>query len=139
MKPNHSQESFKAPSEQQVHAFVTEDASARAMIECADDLGRHLKNKKVTTSQIRNAYGNMKKLEMAGWQGNRTQREMLLLKPRLAYAAGRQQDWATKEGLENLRQVIDNAINAVTDEESFKRFCQFFEAIIAYHKAAGGK
>jgi CRISPR-associated protein Csm2 len=109
------------------------------MIECADDLGRHLKNKKVTTSQIRNAYGNMKKLEMAGWQGNRTQREMLLLKPRLAYAAGRQQDWATKEGLENLRQVIDSAINAVTDEESFKRFCQFFEAIIAYHKAAGGK
>jgi hypothetical protein len=28
-----------------------------------------LKNKNVKTSQIRNAYGNMKKLEMAGWQG----------------------------------------------------------------------
>jgi CRISPR-associated protein Csm2 len=139
MKPAYPQESFKAPSEQQVRAFVTQDASARAMVECADDLGRFLQNKKVTTSQIRSAYGNMKKLEMAGWQGDRTQREMLLLKPRLAYAAGRQQDRVTKEGLENLRQVIDDAINAVTDEESFKRFCQFFEAIIAYHKAAGGK
>lgn len=122
-----------------IQSFITQDANAKAMVEFAETLGKHLQEKKVTTSQIRNAYGNMKKLEMAGWQGNRTQREILLLKPRLAYAAGRQQDRVAKEGLENLRQVMDSAINAVNEEESFKRFCQFFEAIIAYHKAAGGK
>ena len=122
-----------------IQSFITQDASANAMVEFAEALGKHLQEKKVTTSQIRNAYGNMKKLEMAGWHGNRTQREILLLKPRLAYAAGRQQDRAAKEGLENLRQVMDSAIDAVNEEESFKRFCQFFEAIIAYHKAAGGK
>lgn len=138
-KSDNSKSGFNPPSPIDIENFITLDASAKAMVESAEELGRHLKEKKVTTSQMRNAYGNMKKLEMAGWQGNRTQREMLLLKPRLAYAVGRQTDHAVKEGLENLRQVIDNAINAVTDEESFKRFCQFFEAIIAYHKAAGGK
>ena len=122
-----------------IQSFITQDTSAKAMVEFAEALGKHLQEKKVTTSQIRNAYGNMKKLEMAGWQGSRTQREVLLLKPRLAYAAGRQQDRAAKEGLEMLRKVMDSAINEVNEEESFKRFCQFFEAIIAYHKAAGGK
>lgn len=122
-----------------IQSFITQDANAKAMIAFAEELGKHLKEKKVTTSQIRNAYGNMKKLEMAGWQGNRTQREVLLLKPRLGYAAGRQQDRDSREGLQSLKDTMNNAIDAVTNEDSFKRFCQFFEAIIAYHKAAGGK
>lgn len=124
---------------EKIQSFITHDATAKTMIEFAEDLGRYLKEKKVTTSQIRNAYGNMKKLEMAGWQENRTQREVLLLKPRLAYAAGRQQDRDSREGLQSLRDTMDSAIDAVTNEDSFKRFCQFFEAIIAYHKAVGGK
>lgn len=122
-----------------IQGFITQDATAKAMVEFAEKLGKHLKEKKVTTSQMRNAYGNMKKLEMAGWQGNRTQREVLLLKPRLAYAAGRQQDRDAREGLQSLKDAMDGAIDAVSSEDSFKRFCQFFEAIIAYHKAAGGK
>lgn len=132
---------FKLPPPEKIQTFITQDDSAKAMVEFAENLGRHLKDKEVKTSQIRNAYGNMKKLEMAGWQGNRTQREVLLLKPRLAYAAVRQQEGArdARQGLENLRKVIDSAIDVVIDEEKFKRFCQFFEAIIAYHKAAGGK
>ncbi|MCB1825920.1 MAG: type III-A CRISPR-associated protein Csm2 [Candidatus Competibacteraceae bacterium] len=124
---------------QKIQSFITQDASAKAMVEFAEKLGKHLKEKKVTTSQMRNAYGNMKKLEMAGWQGNRTQREVLLLKPRLAYAAGRQQDRDAREGLKSLKDTMDSAIDVVNNEDSFKRFCQFFEAIIAYHKSAGGK
>ena len=122
-----------------IQGFITQDESAKAMIGFAEELGKYLKEKKVTTSQMRNAYGKMKKLEMAGWQGNRTQREVLLLKPRLAYAAGRQQDRNAREGLQSLKDTMDSAIDAVNSEDCFKRFCQFFEAIIAYHKAAGGK
>ncbi|NJM12910.1 MAG: type III-A CRISPR-associated protein Csm2 [Synechococcaceae cyanobacterium SM1_2_3] len=121
-----------------IKTFITDDATAKAMVEFADQLGRHLKEKKVTTSQIRNAYGNMKKLEMADWQESRTLREVLLLKPRLAYAARRQRNNNDQEGLQSLKTTMDSAIDAVTTEEQFKRFCQFFEAIIAYHKAAGG-
>lgn len=118
----------------EIQSYITKDDTAEKMVKYAENLGKHLKENKVTTSQIRNAYGNMKKLEMSGWNNNRTRREVLLLKPRLAYAAGRHGN-----GLTQLKKVMDSAIDAVTDEESFQRFCQFFEAIVAYHKAAGGK
>ncbi len=116
-----------------IQSYITKDDTAEKMVKDAEKLGNYLKENKVTTSQIRNAYGNMKKLEMSGWN-NRTRREVLLLKPRLAYAAGRHGN-----GLTQLKKVMDSAIDAVSDEASFQRFCQFFEAIVAYHKAAGGK
>ena len=117
-----------------IQSYITKDDTAEKMVKDAEKLGSYLKENKVTTSQIRNAYGNMRKLEMYGWNNHRTRREVLLLKPRLAYAAGRHGN-----GLTELKKVMDHAIDAVTDEESFRRFCQFFEAIVAYHKAAGGK
>ena len=116
-----------------IQSYITKDDTAEKMVKDAEELGNYLKENKVTTSQIRNAYGNMKKLQMSGWN-NRTRREVLLLKPRLAYAAGRHGN-----GLTQLKKVMDSAIDAVSDEASFQRFCQFFEAIVAYHKAAGGK
>ena len=133
-----NRDDYSPPPAAQITRFITEDGSAAAMVNCAEQLGTHLKNTNVTTSQIRNAYGNMKKLEMAGWQGSRTQREVILLKPRLAYAVGRQKG-STQTGLRSLQTVLNSAIDApVNDAETFKRFCQFFEAIVAYHKAAGG-
>lgn len=120
-------------SPETIQSYIIENDTAEKMVTYAEMLGNYLKENKVTTSQIRNAYGTMKKLEMFGWN-NRTRREVLLLKPRLAYAAGRHGN-----GLTELKKVMDSAIDAVTDEASFQRFCQFFEAIVAYHKAAGGK
>lgn len=117
--------------------YITDDKSAKAMIDFADDFGQFLAKNKVSTNQIRNAYGNLKKLEMLGWQGATTQRQLLLLKPRLAYTAGRDKK---NVGLEALNEVVGSAIDvAIEKQVYFERFCQFFEAIVAYHKAAGGK
>jgi len=85
----------------------------------------------LTTSQIRNAYGIVKKMEM----GDFNEHEFTLLKPKLAYAAAR----ARKDGAEQLKVVLTWAIDEVgSDETKFARFVDFFEAILAYHKAAGG-
>jgi CRISPR-associated protein Csm2 len=119
-------------SNAQIKRFICEDNAIRDMVREAEKLGHHLAKERLSTSQIRNAYGTMKKLEMLGWN-LQTERELCLLKPRLAYAAGRHQQ------VKVLKEVIDTAIDAVADAKSFKRFCQFFEAIVAYHKAAGGK
>lgn len=131
----HSQQNQSKQSmgvnDKEIKSYITEEGTAKQMVQYAERIGEELKD--VSTSQIRNAYGNMKKLEMSGWN-NRTRREVLLLKPRLAYAAGRH-----GKGLHQLKKVMDHAIDAVADEASFRRFCQFFEAIVAYHKAAGGK
>ncbi len=122
------------PMKEHTQRYIQEEKSAAEMIKACEGFGQYLKNNRVSTSQLRNAYGSMKKLEMTGWNKT-TQRQLLLIKPRLAYAAGRH-----GAGMEDLSNVVGYGIDAVGEsEENFKRFCQFFEAIVAYFKAAGGK
>jgi CRISPR-associated protein Csm2 len=93
------------------------------------------KDERLTTAQIRNVFGSVKKMEMAGFN-DQTIKQLILLKPKLAYAAGKP---GKKKGTEELRDVLTPAIDYVTDEDTFVNFCNFFEAILAYHRAAGGK
>ncbi len=118
---------------EQIKQFIQTDNSIRDMIREVEKYGGKLKKDGLSTSQIRNVYGTMKKLEMLGWD-TQTERQLHLLKPRLAYAAERH-----GEAVKDLKDVISTAIDSVTDDSSFKRFCQFFEAIVAYHRASGGK
>lgn len=105
-------------------------------IKGADSFGQSIA-KAVTTSQIRNIYGSVKKLEM---QPRLDLAQLLILKPRIAYARSRQ------KSLAELASVLSNGIDAVNEgkndkekQERFRRFCQGFEAILAYHRAHGGK
>lgn len=59
--------------------------------------------------------------------------EVVLLKPKLAYAAARQ------KAAKPLNDVMSVAIDAVESKEDFERLVQLIESIIAYHKAEGGK
>ena len=103
----------------------------------AEGFGRSISRSGVTTSQIRNIYGTVKKLEMSA---DIDMPAVLLLKPRIAYATAR------NRGLDDLAQVVTKAIDAVNEADSpaqkrerFQRFCKGFEAILAYHRAAGDK
>jgi len=105
------------------------------LVKIAEKLGKHLKLKELTTSQIRNVFWSVKKMEMRGFK----EKELLLLKPKLAYAASRP---GSEQGTRDLRSILSNAIDFVGDsQERFENFCNFFEAILAYHRAraAGGK
>lgn len=105
-------------------------------IQWAEAFGANI-SRSVTTSQIRNIYGTVKKLEM---NAELDLPAVLLLKPRIAYATAR------NKGLGDLAQVITKAIDVINqgrddaqNQEYFQRFCKGFEAILAYHRAAGGK
>ncbi|MFQ3610511.1 MAG: type III-A CRISPR-associated protein Csm2 [Fimbriimonadales bacterium] len=101
----------------------------------AEEVGRQVKTEGLTTSQIRNIYGMVKKMEMRQGMSD-WHHELVMLKPKMAYAAAR----ATGKGAKTLAHVLSTAIDAVgEDREMFKRFVDLFEAILAYHKAAGGK
>ncbi len=104
----------------------------KPLVDAAEKLGRHLKDGGLTTSQIRNIYGMVKKMEMQEFDPH----EFILLKPKLAYAARR----ARSRGADDLKTVLSWAIDEVgSDTQKFSRFVDFFEAILAYHVAAGGK
>ena len=85
---------------------------------------------KLTTSQLRKFFGEVKRQQMQGY--NET--DFVLLKPKLAYAVGRATGRDPK--IKDLYNVLSNAIDKVQSEKQFKNFIKIFEAIVAYHKAA---
>ncbi len=129
------------------------------MIFYTEFFGCQVADEGLTTSQIRNLYHEAKKIQMAGAsdlarlelaRGAKSsdninfsaQNALLMMGPRLSYAAAR----SGKTGGKLLKQALTAGLNAVmeTDDveqkiERFNNFSDFFEAVLCYHKTAGGK
>ncbi len=101
-----------------------------AAVKNAEDLARACSG--ISSSQIRNIYGTVKKIEMDPNEETRTER-LVFLKPKLAYAVARSKD--KKGNMNTLKDVLMKAIDLVSEKpERFQRFTGFFEAVLAYHK-----
>lgn len=112
----------------------------------AEKFGKFLVRERLTTSQIRNLFGEVKRIQgslQSTENLNSIKKDFLMLRPKLAYAAKR----AGSRGIDELRKVLDHSIKTVKlDQDNkehtrkqFENFVDFFEAILAYHKAAGGR
>jgi CRISPR-associated protein Csm2 len=114
---------------------------AQHLTELAETIGTNLA-RQLTTSQIRNVFGTVRQIEM-NWGPRATEqerkyaaRQLILLKPKLAYQAKRERG----KGVQELANVLIPAIDLVgQDRDRFQNFVDFFEAILAYHTAAGGQ
>jgi len=100
------------------------------LVTAAEKIGRYLASRKLSTSQIRNIFGEIKRMDASGYDHSR----LILLKPRLAYAAGRHGG-----AVKDLQSILVTAIDKVDNPDKFRNFVNFFEAILAYHREAGGK
>lgn len=118
------------------------DGNAELLVYTAERLGRDLKDGGLTTAQIRGIFGTVRRIELS-WPrtgaDSQVQKqkatELLMLRPRLAYQAARYRNEVGP--LERaLRPLIDGVRD---DRERFQRFVDFFEAIVAYHRFAGGR
>ena len=100
------------------------------LVDAAENLGKALERRGLKTSQIRKVYGAVKKIQMSE---EFRQNDLIMLKPKLAYAAARNS--AVTDLKDALTQAIDQVGNCA---KRFKNFVDFFEATLAYHRAAGG-
>lgn len=120
----------------------------RMLVEHAQAFGPFLRKQRLETNQIRKFLDAIKRVKAEltrdetehGDSEQRKQQifaeiepDIVLLKPKLAYAAARQR--AAKP----LSDVMSAAIDKVHTIEDFERLVQFIESIIAYHKAEGGR
>ena len=128
-----------------LHIIITSVEGAEKLVETADKLGNELKGMNLTTSQIRALFGEVRQIEGEWGMGDvarqRALRRLILLKPKMAYRARRERG----RGVQELVNVLEPALEEVVREkdtkkqdENFGRFVEFFEAILAYHKAYGG-
>ena len=107
------------------------EEGGEALVTAAEDLGNRLENRQLKTAQIRKVYGAVKKIQMSDvFRRN----DLIMLKPKLAYAAARNSE------VTDLKDALTQAIDRVGDDpQRFKNFVDFFEATLAYHRAAGGR
>jgi CRISPR-associated protein Csm2 len=124
----------------------------RELVNHAQEFGPYLKHQRLETNQIRKFLDavNQLKAKFAQDEGDEIEKaeskedknklrfakiedEIVLLKPKLAYAAARQ------KAAKPMSQVMSVAIDKVHSAEDFERLVQLIESIIAYHKAEGGK
>lgn len=137
-KPQRQQDSIELPTDDVLSRIISGDPveSAKATDEWGQKIGTALKQN-LKTAQIRNIFGKVRQIEMywtAGEAQDKTaQRDLILLKPKLRYQAER------KNEVKGLAELLTKMIDKVDNREKFQRFVDFFEAILAYHKAAGGE
>jgi CRISPR-associated protein Csm2 len=123
---------------------IIEQDNTERLVQEAEKLGRQLA-RDLSTSQIRVVYGTVKKVsqfwtpQSSPEDAKSAYRQILLLKPKLAYQEGRVSR-QQKEAIQTMRSVVDQSIDLIKEDVvKFRRFADFFEAILAYHKAYGGR
>lgn len=114
----------------------------------ADEKGKDFT--KIKTNQIRNVFANInairtdfkiaittKDAQDQNEKINKIKRDLVLLKPKLAYAAGRQN--VVKSFQEFLFELINKTVNSKKIELALENFFIMVESVVAYHKFHGGK
>lgn len=123
-----------------VDTIMTGDQSGSELVSFAEQTAKTLVRNNLTRAQIRNIFTEVRKIE-ASWSAHPVEamRRLNMLKPKLDYSSAR------AKPVELLRDVLTQAINRVNDAKDeernrrFRVFMDLFEAILAYHRAEGGR
>lgn len=122
----------------EVETLMLQDESGAELVTFARQTAKALVTQNLTRSQIRSIFTEVRQIE-ATWPSVAATRRLSMLKPKLAYQAAR------SNTVNHLRDVLTDAIDQVLKapdnqrDTRFERFVDLFEAILAYHRAEGGK
>lgn len=117
--------------------WITSGAD-QGMIDYTKAAGKQMKDGNLTTSKIRNIFGEIKRIQIGGYEKNKS--SFLLLQPKVAYIVGREAKANRGDtGIKIFQNIFEKAAKCVTDEKSYQNFCNLMEALVAYHKFFGGK
>ncbi|MGF1534409.1 MAG: type III-A CRISPR-associated protein Csm2 [Bernardetiaceae bacterium] len=98
---------------------------------------------KVSTSQLRNIFGEVKRIELAvdgddeKWK--KKENDFSLLRPKIAYNVSRVLANEKGSRIKELGEVLILAHKHVDSASALRNFSQLLEGILAYHKYFGGK
>lgn len=105
----------------------------------SEALGKELA-RDITTNQIRNIYGAVQHIRVRASRphlADDINRSLIFLKPKLAYASGRQKKLISLRNV--LVQAIDSVVQSKNPERARENFFILMESVVAYHRFYGGK
>jgi len=111
------------------------------LVRKAEDMAVQFTRDKLKTNQIRNFYSAITRMRTDFEQEGFTpqiQTQLVMLKPKLAYAAGRQ--IAVRANFYPfMKTAIDGVSQAANKSEAMGKFFLLVESVVAYHKFHGGE
>lgn len=131
----------------EMEKIISSDETAGELVTFAQALAERLVRDQLTRGQMRIVFSEMRQIE-ADWESaerenkdtGEAQRRLRLLMPKLAYQTARTQPLeqlskALTEGID----VVFKANDAAERSKRFHKLMQFLEAVLAYHRAKGGR
>lgn len=101
----------------------------------------HKSRDEVKTSQLRTFYSAVTNIRVRFQEKPEfspgIERSLILLKPKLAYAAGRHRTLKAFQSF--MVQAIDGVVNSNAKDKALTNFFDLLEAVVAYHKFHDGK
>jgi len=107
---------------------------AKSLRHLAEGVAALSRARGLKTSQIRNFFGQVRKVALRFRSHGFDQDEVEYLRVLLVYAHGRHQ-----QALQFFYFACDRMLDRVTGRNDFERFLKALEAIVAYHKFYGGE
>jgi CRISPR-associated protein Csm2 len=124
-----------------VKTIMTADPSGAELVAFAESTADRLVKNNLTRAQIRNIFTEVRRIE-ALWETkpDDAMRRLNMLKPKLDYQVSRARSVdLLKDVLSQAIDQVEAAGEPVERERRFRRFVDLFEAILAYHRAKGGR
>lgn len=109
----------------------------RQGVDLCEQVGRYLRNQSFTSSQLRNIFGELRRIE-AKQDFESAKVDFYLLRPKIAYAISRLGQDSQKEAGKLFQELFEKGHICVNDKSSLHNFISMLEAVVAFHKAAGG-
>ncbi len=137
-------------SEEELRRIICDHLAGEELVKAADSLGRRLAND-FKASQIRAIFDEAQRIGSLFRTGKADQaiRRAYLLEPKIVYRAKRiaERDRKAAGAADLIADVLKKSLRIVLEKkddhkevsERYFRFLDFFEAIVAYHKAHGGR
>lgn len=119
--------------------WVTKGIDENAVIH-AKEMASELASKGISTSQIRNVFGEIKKIQALGAEKDKGRSRLHMLGPKIAYAIGRMdsgRDAPKRDSFSKLLNEVEMAVGRIAETDHQKRFdnfVEYMEAIVAYHR-----
>lgn len=109
-----------------------------ACMELCEELAKDMVDKRVSSSFLRNIFGELRRLEAGNFENHLS--EFVMLRPKMAYACGRaiERNPKSKDVLDALLEFYKQMASKVKTTAHFKNLVSVMEAIVAFHKAFGG-
>lgn len=123
--------------------------TAEEINQIADEMGERLSGKfdnrnireGIKTNQVRNFFASINSIrtyyQMKKSFDGKIERDLIMLKPQLAYAKGRERNVETLQKF--IFKAIDATVKSSNQDLAIQNFFALIEAIVAYHKFYGGR